>query len=230
MKRKIFIACDTIKISQINKILKNTRTDKLNVFYKFGLEFFNSKLGRTFLSKTKGKNKIWLDIKLFDIPNTVSSSINSLKDLKNLNYLTIHVSGGLEMMLAAKKAAKKTNKNLKILGVTILTSFSEKSLRDIGHMKNIKETVILQAKLAKKAGLDGVVCSGHEAKYVKKICKNMEIITPGIRMLNDSKNDQRRVVTPQEAFENGATGIVMGRSITRGNIKNNIQKLIESLK
>ena len=230
MKRKIFIACDTIKISQINKILKNTRTDKLNVFYKFGLEFFNSKLGRTFLSKTKEKNKIWLDIKLFDIPNTVSSSINSLKDLKNLNYLTIHVSGGLEMMLAAKKAAKKTNKNLKILGVTILTSFSEKSLRDIGHMKNIKETVILQAKLAKKAGLDGVVCSGHEAKYVKKICKNMEIITPGIRMLNDSKNDQRRVVTPQEAFENGATGIVMGRSITRGNIKNNIQKLIESLK
>ena len=230
MKRKIFIACDTIKISQINKILKNTRTDKLNVFYKFGLEFFNSKLGRTFLSKTKEKNKIWLDIKLFDIPNTVSSSINSLKDLKNLNYLTIHVSGGLEMMLAAKKAAKTTNKNLKILGVTILTSFSEKSLRDIGHMKNIKETVILQAKLAKKAGLDGVVCSGHEAKYVKKICKNMEIITPGIRMLNDSKNDQRRVVTPQEAFENGATGIVMGRSITRGNIKNNIQKLIESLK
>lgn len=230
MKRKIFIACDTIKISQINKILKNTRTDKLNVFYKFGLEFFNSKLGRTFLSKTKEKNKIWLDIKLFDIPNTVSSSINSLKDLKNLNYLTIHVSGGLEMMLAAKKAAKKTNKNLKILGVTILTSFSEKSLRDIGHMKNIKETVILQAKLAKKAGLDGVVCSGHEAKYVKKICKNMEIITPGIRMLNDSKNDQRRVVTPQEAFENGATGIVMGRSITRGNIKNNIKKLIESLK
>jgi orotidine-5'-phosphate decarboxylase len=230
MKRKIFIACDTIKISQINKILKNTRTDKLNVFYKFGLEFFNSKLGRTFLSKTKEKNKIWLDIKLFDIPNTVSSSINSLKDLKNLNYLTIHVSGGLEMMLAAKKAAKKTNKNLKILGVTILTSFSEKSLRDIGHMKNIKETVILQAKLAKKAGLDGVVCSGHEAKYVKKICKNMEIITPGIRMLNDSKNDQRRVVTPQEAFENGATGIVMGRSITRGNIKNNVQKLIESLK
>lgn len=230
MKRKIFIACDTIKISQINKILKNTRTDKLNVFYKFGLEFFNSKLGRTFLSKTKEKNKIWLDIKLFDIPNTVSSSINSLKDLKNLNYLTIHVSGGLEMMLAAKKAAKKTNKNLKILGVTILTSFSEKSLRDIGHMKNIKETVILQAKLAKKAGLDGVVCSGHEAKYVKKICKNMEIITPGIRMPNDSKNDQRRVVTPQEAFENGATGIVMGRSITRGNIKNNIKKLIESLK
>jgi len=230
MKRKIFIACDTIKISQINKILKNTRTDKLNVFYKFGLEFFNSKLGRTFLSKTKEKNKIWLDIKLFDIPNTVSSSINSLKELKNLNYLTIHVSGGLEMMLAAKKAAKKTNKNLKILGVTILTSFSEKSLRDIGHMKNIKETVILQAKLAKKAGLDGVVCSGHEAKYVKKICKNMEIITPGIRMLNDSKNDQRRVVTPQEAFENGATGIVMGRSITRGNIKNNVQKLIESLK
>jgi len=119
---------------------------------------------------------------------------------------------------------------LKILGVTILTSFSEKSLRDIGHMKNIKQTVIQQAKLAKKAGLDGVVCSGHEAKYIKKICKKMEIITPGIRMYNDNQNDQKRVITPLEAFKNGATGIVVGRSITKGNIKNNIKKLIKSLK
>ena len=230
MKQKIFIACDTTKILQVNKIIKNTRTDKLNIFYKFGLEFYNSKIGRISLSKINENNKIWLDIKLFDIPSTVASSINSLKDLKNLNYLTIHVSGGLEMMLAAKKSAKKINKNLKILGVTILTSFSEKSLRDIGHMKNIKQTVIQQAKLAKKAGLDGVVCSGHEAKYIKKICKKMEIITPGIRMYNDNQNDQKRVITPLEAFKNGATGIVVGRSITKGNIKNNIKKLIKSLK
>ena len=230
MKKKIFIACDTTSPSYVNKIIKNTKTDKLDIFYKFGLEFYNSKFGRIFLSKIKERNGIWLDVKLFDIPNTVSSSINSLKDLKKINYLTVHVSGGFEMMRAAKKTAKKINKNLKILGVTVLTSFSEKSLREIGYTKNIKQIVLKQATLAKRAGLDGIVCSGYEAQYVKKICKGMEIITPGIRMINDNKNDQKRVMTPIKAFMNGATGIVIGRSITTGNIKNNIQKLIKSLK
>ena len=231
MKKKIFIACDTTSLSYVNKIIKNTKTDKLDIFYKFGLEFYSSKFGRIFLSKIKGKKKkIWLDVKLFDIPNTVSSSINSLKDLKKINYLTVHVSGGFEMMRAAKKTAKKINKNLKILGVTVLTSFSEKSLREIGYTKNIKQIVLKQATLAKRSGLDGIVCSGYEAQYVKKICKGMEIITPGIRMINDNKNDQKRVMTPIKAFMNGATGIVIGRSITTGNIKNNIQKLIKSLK
>lgn len=226
--KKIFIACDTTKIAKVKKIIKFTEKSKLNIGFKFGLEFFNSKNGRLFLSKIKRK-EIWLDLKLFDIPNTVGSAIASLKDLKNLKYLTIHISGGLEMMRAAKIAANKTNKKLKIIGVTVLTSFSSKSLKKIGHTKTIKKIVSIQAKLAKAAKLNGIVCSGHEVQAVKKICKGMEIITPGIRLLGDSRQDQKRVMDPLKAFSIGATSIVMGRSITKGNIKKNIQKLIKSL-
>ena len=225
----IFIACDTSSLPKIKKIIKLTKNSSLNIGYKFGLEFFNSKHGRSFISKLPKQHIIWLDLKLKDIPNTVSSSIHSLKDLTNVRYLTIHASGGTEMMQAAKRAAVKTNKKLKILAVTVLTSFSEKSIKQTGHTKTIKKIVIQQASLAKKAKLDGIVCSGHEAKSIKTICKKMQIITPGIRLEGDSKGDQQRVMTPSQAFQNGATGIVIGRSITNGNIKKNIQKLIASL-
>ena len=225
----IFIACDTPSLSKIKKIIKLTKNSPLNIGYKFGLEFFNSKHGRSFISKLPKQHIIWLDLKLKDIPNTVSSSIHSLKDLTNVRYLTIHASGGMEMMQAAKQAAAKTNKKLKVLAVTVLTSFSEKSIKQTGHTKSIKKIVIQQASLAKKAKLDGIVCSGHEAKSIKTICKKMQIITPGIRLEGDSKGDQQRVMTPSQAFQNGATGIVIGRSITNGNIKKNIQKLIASL-
>ena len=226
----IFIACDTPSLSKIKKIIKLTKNSSLNIGYKFGLEFFNSKHGRSFISKLPKQHMVWLDLKLKDIPNTVSSSIHSLKDLTNVHYLTIHASGGIEMLKAAKRAAAKTNKKLKILAVTVLTSFSEKSIKQVGHTKTIKKIVIQQASLAKKAKLDGIVCSGHEAKSIKTICKKMQIITPGIRLEGDSKGDQQRVMTPSQAFQNGATGIVIGRSITNGNIKKNIQKLIASLK
>ena len=226
----IFVACDTSSLPKIKKIIKLTKNSPLNIGYKFGLEFFNSKHGRSFISKLPKQHMVWLDLKLKDIPNTVSSSIHSLKDLTNVRYLTIHASGGMEMMQAAKQAAAKTNKKLKILAVTVLTSFSEKSIKQTGHTKTIKKIVIQQASLAKKAKLDGIVCSGHEAKSIKTICKKMQIITPGIRLEGDSKGDQQRVMTPSQAFQNGATGIVIGRSITNGNIKKNIQKLIASLK
>ena len=226
----IFVACDTSSLSKIKKIMKLTKNSPLNIGYKFGLEFFHSRHGRSFISKLPKQHMIWLDLKLKDIPNTVSSSIHSLKDLTNVHYLTIHASGGIEMLKAAKRAAAKTNKKLKILAVTVLTSFSEKSIKQTGHTKSIKKIVMQQASLAKRAKLDGIVCSGHEAKSIKTICKKMQIITPGIRLEGDSKGDQQRVMTPSQAFQNGATGIVIGRSITNGNIKKNIQKLIASLK
>ena len=133
------------------------------------------------------------------------------------------------MLKSVKKAAKKTNKKLKILGVTVLTSFSNSSIKKIGHTKSIKEIVKKQANLAKLAKLDGIVCSGHEIKFLKDICKNMEIITPGIRLPGDNKGDQKRIMSPKKAFQNGATSIVVWRSITKGNIKSNIQKLVKSL-
>ena len=230
MNKNIFVACDTTNLEQIRKIIKETKTKKLNIGYKFGLEFFYSKLGRSFLSKINKKKIIFLDLKLNDIPNTCSATISSLKDLKNIKYLTVHINGGYEMLRAVKKSAIKINKNLKILGVTVLTSLSDKSLKKIGHTKSIRYLVAKQAKLAKAAGLDGVVCSGHEAKIIRKISKKIEIITPGIRLMGDKNKDQKRVMTPKKAFDNGATSIVIGRSITKGNIKKNIQKLIKSLK
>jgi len=230
MSKNIFIACDTTNLNQIKKIIKETKTKKLNIGYKFGLEFFYSKLGRSFLSRIDKKKKIFLDLKLNDIPNTCSATISSLKDLKNIKYLTVHINGGFEMLRAVKKSARKINKNLKIVGVTVLTSLSNESLKKIGHTKSINYLVAKQAKLAKAAGLNGIVCSGHEAKIIKKISKRIEIITPGIRLSGDKNKDQKRVMTPKKAFENGATSIVIGRSITKGNIKKNIQKLIKSLK
>ena len=227
-KQKIFIACDTKNPNVIRKIISHTKTNKLNIGYKFGLEFFYSKDGRKFISKLKNK-EIFLDLKLNDIPNTCASAIHALKDLRNISYLTVHINGGYEMLKAIKKTSKKINKKLKILGVSVLTSFSNSSIKRIGHTKSIKDLVKKQAALAKSAKLDGIVCSGYEVKLLKKICKQMDIITPGIRLRGDSAGDQKRVVSPRDAFKNGATAIVMGRSITKGNIKNNIQKLIKSL-
>ena len=133
------------------------------------------------------------------------------------------------MLKAVKKVSKKYNKNLKILGVSVLTSFSNSSIKKTGHTRTVKEIVKKQALIAKLAKLDGIVCSGFEIKFLKKICKNMEIITPGIRLPGDSKQDQKRVMTPKAAFKNGATSVVVGRSITKGDIKKNIQKLVNSL-
>ncbi len=228
--RNIFIACDTNSVEKVKKIIKQTqvRLKNIRISYKFGLEFFYSKNGRKFLEKLK-INNLWLDLKIFDIPNTSQAAIKSLKDLKNISYLTVHVGGGLQMLKEIRKTAKKYNKKIKILGVTVLTSFNSASIKKVGHTKQIKELVKKQASLAKAAKLDGIVCSAHEIKFVKRICKRMEIITPGIRLKGEKLNDQKRVVSPSEAFKSGATSIVMGRSIIKGNINNNIQKLINSL-
>jgi len=230
MNKNIFVACDTVNPKQIKKIIKDTQTKKLRIGYKLGLEFFYSRSGRSFLSKIDNDKIIFLDLKLNDIPNTCASAVNALKDLKNIKYLTAHIAGGYEMLKAIKKSARKINKKLKILGVTVLTSLSNKGLKKTGHTKSIKKLVAQQARLAKSAGLDGIVCSGHETKIIRKICKKMEIVTPGIRLTGNKTQDQKRVITPKEAFNNGATSIVVGRSITQGNIKKNIQKIIKSLK
>ena len=222
-KPKIFIACDTTNLKKIKKIINDSQTPKIKFGYKFGLEFLNSKNGRKFIANLK--NQITFgDYKLADIPNTCSSSIKAVKDLK-LNYITIHINSGLK----AIKAAKKVSGSTKLIGVTVLTSLDNKSLKEIGFDKNVKKLVLHQAKLAAKAKLDAIVCSPHEIKIVRKVFKK-EIITPGIRLSNDKKNDQKRIMTPKEAIQNGATSLVIGRSITKGNIKKNIKKIIEELK
>ena len=220
-KYKIFIACDSANISRIKEIVNKTQSSKLKIGYKFGLEFLNSKKGRNFISKLK--NQITFgDYKFSDIPNTCVSAIKSVSDL-NFNYLTMHISAGLNALTAAKKVSKKT----KLIGVTILTSLNNKSLKEIGFNKNIKKLVIHQAKLANKAKLDGIVCSAQEVSIIKKVFKK-EIITPGIRF-DSASDDQKRVMTPKQAFKNGSDWLVIGRPITKGNIKKNFKKLIDHL-
>ena len=225
--RTIFIAIDTNKIRVAKKIISQTQTNKLDIGYKFGLEFFYSKDGRKFISKLKEK-KLFLDIKASDIPATCSKAITSLKDLKNINYITVHANAGEETVKAVIKTAKKINSKLKILLVTILTSMSNTSIKKIGHTKSITELVKKQALMAKACKCHGIICAGSDLKFVKKIFKG-EIITPGIRLKGDSAEDQKRVMGPKEAFEKGSTSLVLGRSIIKGNIKRNISRLVNEL-
>ena len=228
MKNKtIFVACDTSNLNRIKKIIDHTRSNKLKIIPKFGLQFFYSKPGRKFLEKIK--YDFWLDLKINDIPQTAISALDSLKDLKKCKYITVHANGGLEMLKAVRKKAKKINKNLKILGVTVLTSLNNNSLKQIGYTKNVNQLVLKQANLIKKTNCDGMVCSAQEAMIVRKRYKNFLIITPGIRLPGDSSNDQRRIMTPKDAFKNKVSGIVLGRSLTKGNMKKNIKRLLDHI-
>ena len=218
MNNKIFIACDTTNISKIKKIINNTQNSKIKVGYKFGLEFLNSKNGRSFIYNLKNKI-VFADLKLHDIPNTCSSTIKAIKDLR-VNYLTIHISSGLE----ALKTAKKVSGKIKLVGVTTLTSLDNKNLKEIGYNKSVKNLIIHQAKLAKKAKLDAIVCRPNEVKYVRKFFKK-EIITPGVRF-DKNKQDQKRTMHPSKIKSDW---LVCGRIITKGNIKNNLKKLIQYL-
>ncbi len=221
-KNKIFIACDTKDIRKVKQIIKETEKSKLNIGYKFGLEFLNCKGGRDFILKLRNKVTFG-DYKFSDIPNTCASAIKSVSDLK-FDYITIHISSGLDSLKAAKKVCGKT----KLIGVTILTSLDNKSLKEIGYSKEIKKIVFKQAKLANRAGLDAIVCSPMEVNLVKKVFKK-EIITPGIRF-DSKKDDQKRILNPKQAYKNGSDWLVIGRPITKGNIKYNLQTLINHLK
>ena len=221
-KYKVFVACDTANIRKVKNIINHTKNSKIKIGYKFGLEFLNSKSGRKFLSTLKNKI-IFADYKLHDIPNTCNSAIKAIKDL-NINYLTIHISSGLEALKAAKKASGK----IKLVGVSILTSLDNKSVKEIGFKTKVMDLVKQQARLAAEAKLDAIVCSPHETKLVKKIFKK-EIITPGIRF-EAKLDDQKRVMSPKKAFKNGSDWLVIGRPIIQGNIKNNLKKLSDHLK
>ncbi|MFN5026500.1 MAG: orotidine-5'-phosphate decarboxylase [Candidatus Fonsibacter sp.] len=225
-KQPIFVAVDTNNHKRASEIINATK----NYIYgaKFGLEFFCSKGGREAVKKFKNKNvKIFLDLKLKDIPNTVYKAVKSLRDISP-DYLTIHASGGLEMMKAAKKAQSETNKKMKILAVTILTSLTNKDLKQMGSNTPIQTQVQKLAQTARLAKIHGIVCSAHEITKVKKVSKNFEIVVPGIRISNKVQ-DQKRVMSPKQALKLGATRLVIGRDITKGNPKTNIKKVLNAL-
>ena len=221
MKNKIFIAIDTKSLNKAKSIIQQSNIKSFKIGFKFGLQFLNSKNGRNFISKLKEKI-IFIDLKLHDIPNTMSSAVLALKDLK-IDYLTVHISSGLKALKEVKKVSGKT----KIVGVTTLTSLNSKDLKTVGHKRSLKDIVILQAKLAAKAKLDAIVCSPHEIKFIRKFFKK-EIITPGIR-ISSKLNDQKRIMTPKSAFKQGSDWLVIGRDLTKGNIKSNFKKLSDHL-
>ena len=224
--KTIFVAVDTSDLSQAKKIIEYIK--RYGLIPKFGLQFFYSKNGRKFLENYK--SEFMLDIKASDIPQTISSALHSIRDLKKIKYLTVMASVGLHGLKAFKKEALKINKSVIICGVTILTSLNNKSLKEIGYKDRVEKLVLKQASLIKKAGLKGIVASGSEAKIIRKKHKNLFILTPGIKLPGDKKNwDQSRVNTPNSAFKAGASAVVLGRSLLAGNLKKNIKRLKDHL-
>jgi orotidine-5'-phosphate decarboxylase len=197
---------------------------------KLGLEFFNAN-GKGGIQKFNniGVNNLMLDLKLKDIPQTVYKAIKALDGIK-FGFLTIHAQGGKAMIEKAKKAASEIESQPKILMVTILTSLNDNDLKIMGNNSGVTQQVERFAKIAKEMGV-GVVCSGHEAKTVRKILgSNLQIFTPGVRMPNDNSHDQQRICTPLESIKNGSDKIIMGRSLIKGNIEENLNQVAESIK
>jgi len=225
---KIILALDTTNLEEAINITKKIK-DKIFTI-KLGLEFFNAhgKNGIREFNKI-GINNLMLDLKFKDIPETVYKAIKALNDIE-FSYLTIHGQGGKKLVEKAKKAASEIKSKPKIMMVTVLTSLSDSDLKDMGNNNTVNEQVRKLAKIAQETGV-GIVCSGHEAKIVREIIgQNLLIFTPGIRMNVGDKNDQKRVCTPSESIKNGADKIIMGRSLIKGNIEENINKVSNSIK
>ncbi len=225
---KIILALDTTDVHQALETTKKI-IDKIFTV-KLGLEFFNAN-GKSGIQKFNniGINNLMLDLKLKDIPQTVYKAIKALDDIK-FGFLTIHAQGGKAMIEKAKEAASEIKSQPKILMVTILTSLNDNDLKIMGNDSSVIQQVEHFAKIAKEMEV-GVICSGHEAKTVRKILgSNLQIFTPGVRMPNDNSDDQQRVCTPLESIKNGSDKIIMGRSLIKGNIEENLNQVAESIK
>jgi|TARA_B110000444_G_scaffold253739_1_gene285096 orotidine-5'-phosphate decarboxylase len=215
-KEKIIVALDTIDTNEalaMTKLIPNVGA------FKLGLEYFcaNGPNGIKKISETG--IKIFLDLKFHDIPNTVAGAIKASLDLEPF-MMTVHLSGGYNMLHRTMEEVKEycSKKSLKrplILGVSVLTSIDDNDFSSLGIIGKVEDQVIRLAKLAKYARLDGMVCSAKELKAVKKESgKNLILVTPGIRLTGGDINDQKRIVTPSEAINNGADYLVIGRPIT----------------
>ena len=225
---KIILALDTTNLDEAINVTKIVKDKIFTV--KLGLEFFNAH-GKAGVKKFNeiGITNLMLDLKLKDIPETVYKAIKALDDIK-FGFLTIHGQGGKSMIGKAKKAATEIKSKPNIMMVTILTALSDSDLKDIGNDSTVVEQVEKLAKVAKEMKI-GVICSGHEAKIVRKIIgQELLIFTPGIRMKNDNKDDQKRVCTPMESIKNGSNKIIMGRSLIKGNIEENLNQVAASIK
>ena len=225
---KIILALDTTNLDEAIDITKKVKNKIFTI--KLGLEFFNAH-GKEGVKKFNemGITNLMLDLKLKDIPETVYKAIKALDDIQ-FGFLTIHGQGGKSMIDKAKKAASEIKSQPKIMIVTILTALDDEDLKAMGNNNTVAEQVEKLAKVAKEMNV-GIVCSGHEAKIVRKILgPNLLIFTPGIRMDNDNKDDQQRVCSPIESIKNGSDKIIMGRGLMKGNIEENLNQVVASIK
>lgn len=227
---KIYCACDVPNLESAFQLTE--KLDGLPIGIKLGLEFFMAE-GAKGVAAIRDKHpdkSIFLDLKFHDIPNTVASALSTLSDI-GVDYTNLHASGGLEMMERALEAVNKANNPARLLAVTVLTALNENSLKAVGQNTPVQEQVLKLAKLTQQAGLAGVVCSAHEIETIRTACGNdFALMTPGIRPAGSANDDQKRVMTPHDALNAGATHLVIGRPITKaGDPRQAAQKIIESL-
>ena len=221
--KNIFVACDVSSQKEILDLLELIHEDISGI--KIGLQYITQRSPEEIRELSKFKKPIFYDGKFFDIKNTLVESINSLKDL-NVDYATVHLLNGLDTLKAANQAAQKNN--LDLLGVSILTSFGDEDLENLGFKNKVKDQVKCLVKIAMEAKLYGVICSPLEIKMIKEIAPKLKCFTPGIRTGN-IKDDQRRTMTANEAIKEGSDCLIIGRPITRGNPKENIKNILSSI-
>ena len=225
---RIILALDTTNLDKAIGVVQRIKNKIFTI--KLGLEFFNAH-GKEGIKKFNeiGITNLMLDLKLKDIPETVYKAIKALDNIQ-FGFLTIHGQGGKSMIAMAKKAADEIQSRPKIMMVTILTALNDEDLKDMGNNNTVIEQVENLSKIAKEMEV-GVVCSGREAKIVRKIIgPKLLIFTPGIRMKKDNKDDQQRVCTPMESIKNGSDKIIMGRGLIKGNIEENLNQVAASIK
>ena len=222
--KNIFVACDVSSQKEILDLLELIHEDISGI--KIGLQYITQRSPEEIRELSKFKKPIFYDGKFFDIKSTLVESVKSLKNLK-VTYATVHLLNGLDALKAANAIAQKNNLNL--LGVSVLTSFADKDLENLGFNNKVEDQVKILIKIAMDANLHGVICSPLEIKMIKKIAPNLKCFTPGIRM-RDSNDDQKRTMNANDAIEEGSDCLIIGRPITHGDPKKNIKNILASIK
>jgi len=224
MNKNIFVACDVSSQREILELLAKVHTEISGI--KIGLQYITQNCSENIRELSKFEKPIFYDGKFFDIKNTLVESIKSLKNL-NISYATVHLMNGIDSLKAANEVANKIN--VKLLGVSVLTSFNNEDLIKLGFKDNLEQQVLRLIKIADEAKLYGVICSPMEIKMIKKIAPNLKCFTPGIRQ-NKNEDDQKRTMNAKQALEAGSDCLIIGRPITKGDPKKNIQEILSSLK
>jgi len=221
--KNIFVACDVSSQKEIIDLLELIHEDISGI--KIGLQYITQRSPEEIRQLSKFKKPIFYDAKFFDIKNTLIESVKSLKNL-NINYATVHLLNGLDALKAANQTAQEININL--LGVSVLTSFNNEDLEVLGFNNKIEDQVKRLIKIAMQANLYGVICSPLEIRMIKKIAPKLKCFTPGIRM-EDTKDDQKRTMSANEAIKEGSDCLIIGRPITKGDPKKNIKNILSSI-